>query len=548
MSTSTHREVTLRHIIDKQTFEITATSIPVAQQWEQKSPGIVRDLISPCVESCFDMFAGGAKDHIIIDKLEIELGEISESNFRQVVPERLRKALIKALGNYARVATSVDFAGITTESLNRPFQISQKTSVLYSFIYFLKSGLLPWWVEPSDVLWSTEWVAQLGAEDVEKIMEVGQNPVAEQRLIYQYDDDFLSALVAGPTGLLQAEIINIWLALSQKEVDVSRQQLRKLRQEFWQFWIGVAANKASASTIIDAFTAFIFEDEIKRKIITSVLHSELLKSIDQADGTGFIKKVLHKLGKKLSEHSETHTQSESSRSPLKVMDQSSRPAVTDRVKKVLQGAATPREISTQVDEEAGTKALHLQDTELRVHSAVSKPQQSANDIQEGMLVQDAGIVLLHPFLLELFKECELWHDGHWRQLSSSHKAVYLLAWLSSGDTDIPEYLLPLHKTLCGVPLEEPLETGFELNQTDIANCTDLLKAVVNHWTAIGRTSPDGLREGFLQRPGKLEKKKKGWLLTVEKKAQDVLLGKLPWGISIISYPWMNEQQFHVNWT
>jgi len=543
MSTSTHREVTLRHIIDKQIFEITATSIPVAQQWEQKCPGIVRDLISPCVVSCFDRFAGGAEDHIIIDKLEIELGEISEGNFRQVVPERLRKALIKALGNYAPMATSVDFAGITTESLQRPLQISKKTSVLYSFIYFLQSGLLTWWVEPSDVAWSTEWVSQLGAKDVEKIIEVVQAPVAGQRLIYQCDDEFLSALVAGPTGFSQAEIIHIWSALNEKEVAVSRRQLRGLRKDFWQFWIGVAANKASASAIIDAFTTFIFEDEIKRKIITSVLNSELLRPIDLADGTGFIKKVLHKLGKKLSENSETHTQSESSRSPLKVTDQNSRPAVTDRVEKVLQGAATPRD-----DEEAGTKALHLQEAELRVHSAVSKPQQSANDIQEGILVQDAGIVLLHPFLLELFKECELWQDGHWRQISSPHKAVYLLAWLGSGDTELPEYLLPLHKTLCGVPLDEPLETGFELNQADFANCTDLLKAVVNHWTAIGRTSPEGLREGFLQRQGKLENKKKGWLLTVEKKAQDVLLSRLPWGISIISYPWMNGQKFHVNWT
>jgi len=74
-----------------------------------------------------------------------------------------------------------------------------------------------------------------------------------------------------------------------------------------------------------------------------------------------------------------------------------------------------------------------------------------------------------------------------------------------------------------------------------------LIAVINHWEVLKNTSADGLREAFLQRRGKLSRVDGGWLMQVEQRAIDVLLNKLPWGISIIKLPWMNEMLF-VEWT
>jgi hypothetical protein len=61
------------------------------------------------------------------------------------------------------------------------------------------------------------------------------------------------------------------------------------------------------------------------------------------------------------------------------------------------------------------------------------------------------------------------------------------------------------------------------------------------------TSPDGLRQAFLQRDGRLEYRDDGWQLLVEGKAQDVLLSRLPWGFAIVKYPWMNGM-LSVSWT
>jgi hypothetical protein len=38
----------------------------------------------------------------------------------------------------------------------------------------------------------------------------------------------------------------------------------------------------------------------------------------------------------------------------------------------------------------------------------------------------------------------------------------------------------------------------------------------------------------------------GWLLTIERHAQDVLLARLPWGLGVVAPPWLSERIF-VHW-
>jgi hypothetical protein len=71
----------------------------------------------------------------------------------------------------------------------------------------------------------------------------------------------------------------------------------------------------------------------------------------------------------------------------------------------------------------------------------------------------------------------------------------------------------------------------------------LLKEVVKNWPALKNTSPDGLRQMFIQRNGKLIQKEDNTKLIVERKAQDVLLEKLNWNISMIKLPWFSKILF-----
>ena len=91
-----------------------------------------------------------------------------------------------------------------------------------------------------------------------------------------------------------------------------------------------------------------------------------------------------------------------------------------------------------------------------------------------------------------------------------------------------------------------MDRHFKLTELERTATDDLLQAVLSHWKALGSTTPDGLREGFLKRNGKLTHRSDGWLLQVEAKTLDILLDRLPWGFSMIRLGWMREMLF-VEW-
>jgi len=70
--------------------------------------------------------------------------------------------------------------------------------------------------------------------------------------------------------------------------------------------------------------------------------------------------------------------------------------------------------------------------------------------------------------------------------------------------------------------------------------------VLQHWTALRSSSPEWLRAQFFLREGKLERADSGWLLTIERHAQDVLLARLPWGFGVVGLPWLTDRIF-VHW-
>jgi hypothetical protein len=155
-------------------------------------------------------------------------------------------------------------------------------------------------------------------------------------------------------------------------------------------------------------------------------------------------------------------------------------------------------------------------------------------------VRNAGLVLLHPHLPRLFRNLDLLEGKKFREEAARHRAVHLLHWLATGQEGAPEYDMLLAKHLCAMPFEAPLEREIELEEREKQECYALLEAVIGQWTALKHTSPEGLRQGFLQRDGKLERRSDGWRLRVEQRTMDILIDRLPWSISLIKLPWMPE--------
>ncbi|WP_208346031.1 contractile injection system tape measure protein, partial [Aetokthonos hydrillicola] len=165
---------------------------------------------------------------------------------------------------------------------------------------------------------------------------------------------------------------------------------------------------------------------------------------------------------------------------------------------------------------------------------------STEEERAGLYVNLAGIVLLHPFLTFYLDAVGLLDGESFRDELAQQTAIYLLYYLATKQTDAPEYELVLPKLLCGWPLNEPVSRGLDLPTTTLTEGENLLQTVINYWEVLKSTSRDGLREGFLQRAGKLTQGDGNWKLQVEQQAIDILLSRLPWGLSMVSLPWMSE--------
>lgn len=176
----------------------------------------------------------------------------------------------------------------------------------------------------------------------------------------------------------------------------------------------------------------------------------------------------------------------------------------------------------------------------------NKKKRPSNET-EGIYVQNSGLILLHPFLLYFFKEFDLLNSADaFKDDACQQTAVHLLHYLATGKEEPFEYELLLEKYLCGHDIDEPVERFVTLTDKMKAECDHLLKAVIHHWKVLKSTSPDGLRQAFLQRPGKLSLTDYHHRLMVESGTIDILLNQLPWNYSIIQLPWL-KQVFYVDW-
>lgn len=165
---------------------------------------------------------------------------------------------------------------------------------------------------------------------------------------------------------------------------------------------------------------------------------------------------------------------------------------------------------------------------------------------EGIFVQHAGLVLLHPFLEYYFKDFDLLKEGNFKNFESQTLSVHLLHYLATGQENAAEYEMIFEKFLCGLDLDLPIDREVSISQVMKDEGEKMLKAAIKHWSVLKSTSPDGLREGFLQRDGKLIRDDFQDRLVIESKAQDALLSYLPWGYSIFRLPWM-ESALYVEW-
>jgi hypothetical protein len=167
--------------------------------------------------------------------------------------------------------------------------------------------------------------------------------------------------------------------------------------------------------------------------------------------------------------------------------------------------------------------------------------QPRSDVDDDLVIDGAGMMLLWPFLETLFSRLGLLtQERLFGDEAQRQRAMALLGFLVDGDGDPPEWRLTLAKLLCGTLPQAPYGLEAPLSDAERAEAEALLQAVLDH--ADGRLGDDSaaLRQDFLQRPGLLSARPGAWVLQVERRPGDEVLDGLPWSWSWIRLPWMDD--------
>jgi Contractile injection system tape measure protein len=537
------------HIIEKQVLEITLPDFTTALHWEANQRGELKDAIYHVLDRCFEEY-DNEENHLVIEKLELDLGTFTEESFQTEMPRRLFAELQKKMpGHWESAAKKTNnlysgFIDKEDERGSKRHLFSAEQSLMQSFFFFCQRGYLPWWAA-SVAEWNLAWLQKLTKEEWISVREffLSSDHASLLRLTQQFGDDFLAVFTEGVGGMKKSytplkwilQLIDHWeekyIALAKNAFNnltyLSRAALKPvsvplIRQRYWSKCIRHSLGYDELPQLKELF----WDNEAMLDFIKISVQNMMPEySLSLRDVPLMWKAEMDEL---ISSKEKQYRDA---------------PATVNESTEIDRQPAAIRNEST---ESRTNISSATEDDEVRLVYKKATNKISSEDKAENLFITGAGLVLLHPFLPHLFRHCDFLDEKIFRDAESQTKAVYAIHYLITGTVIMPEHQLLLPKLFCGMSLEQPLHPVDLLAKSQQEAGDELLRAVIRHWTALKNTSPDGLREAFLQRNGKLEIRDGDWHLLVEEKTQDILIKRLPWGISIVKYPWM-KGMLSVTW-
>ena len=133
-----------------------------------------------------------------------------------------------------------------------------------------------------------------------------------------------------------------------------------------------------------------------------------------------------------------------------------------------------------------------------------------------------------------------------RSNEAQEGAIHLTQYLATGKEEHVEHELVLNKIICGYEIQKPINKEFKITEKEKKECESLLKSAIKHWTILGKTSLNGLRQSFIQRKGVITFTNKAYNLKVEQQALDILIDKIPWAFQTLKLSW-NKYLILVEW-
>ena len=526
------------HIIHTLKYDIQFRNAEANKQEETISK-LHHDHLAGVLGEIFDKYSPEGK-HVFRDTVEIDLGVIPWGDFIQVFKSRLIVGIDECLSGLAvKDSESVSHVTHTQETAqDDDFRIvTPGEHKILALIHFLKKGYFSW---------------QYTAKEISSVNDLFQEA-------FEKDPAQLSRSLH---KLITRESVALKRFLLQIKPELQLVVFKKLFKDQLPVIIQIDAMSGLLSEKLGMQKQDAHELSLKVKevFIGNILQKKQFKSADT-----FIRDNMQELGSTFKALIETGKADinkitfKKEENPIlyALLKVAANIRSTEEKKAGLKKASREKkhDIEMQTDlpdeeKQAGKKEYKKKDHSKSEYAdpameAESMPVAeitSDEEIEKGIMASNAGLVLLWPYLTRLFDEFDMLEGNEFRGEEEQMQAIFMLNYLAGNDSERSEDQLLVAKILCGTDLTTPLPAYFELKPEIRKECDNLLMAAIRNWKALKATSAHGLQETFLQRKALIKSKKDHYEFLFERKGADILIDRLPFGLSIVNFKWT---QYHI---
>lgn len=576
-----------KHIINKVFLEINTNSKEKGYYLKDNIDAFLQKEIFSFLENYFNELDSKNPSHSIqLDKLNLDLSINQNLDFEDFKGQILNKITKQVEEVFEKKDANIEGYKV----------IKPQEKEIESFFYFLETGTNAWWTTLNPdfkIVDDTTFDEILNDETFSfKWTNAVQKPIIRTRFIKQFSDSQIITIIK--KGILlkknsadsNAKINRIATIKKYIETSITKNQLIP-NQRFLMWEIVVlslletknAIVKQKLSRLICSVFEFhkksnflehkaLFLKEIENQIesqnelellanldaIVLVIEKKLDNIILKEKETGkktFLKKQASiktekEIEKKTKIDNETKIESEkiqennektSPDSDL-ILSKNKEAAVQNDDKNIESLSNNSKEKTPDNHEEVIDKK------ELSLEKEEKEQEILGTDISE-LYLDNAGLVLIHPFLKSLFDNCKLLNKDN--TINNPEVATHLLHYIATGKEQDYENAMAFEKFLCNIPIAQPIERNIVLSEEMKKEGQAMLQAVLSNWDIMKTSSAELLQNEFLQRPGKLNiNGDDSPVIIIERKTQDILLDKLSWNLSIIKLAW-KKRIIYVNW-
>lgn len=530
------------HSIQKVFLEIDTTSIVTATSIKNNLAVFLENEIFPLLEKQFKNIENIDNQFIHVEKMEISIHSDFEKNafsftsfetkneLKIQFEKEVQKALSQLTKSNRKRNTPTKSDKIETSNSGEIHLVTPRQKQIKTLLFFIENGYMPWWVTKRDEIYFFEEIASIDFQSDHFSIPFKKlliSKTVQRRLINQFSSFDIAMM-----GTVFSNFYKNKVKLSESTLlQLLDDQSHQFKTSFWQcvFELWLYQNNTVMVNFYQKQQTFLTSEKVSFEHLLKEIQYYLPRALTEKE-----LEALANLNTKIA--AEKALQLRDNKKPHNPQEY---PASEDSC-------------TIELNEDGNTALPASKDNIIEQHLAnkdfgeIKKdPDDTEIDLPlESCYIRNTGLIILHPFLKELLKNCDLLDAKNMPK--NKEMAAHILHYAATKKEEDYEHLMLFEKFLCGIPLQQSIQRDVKIKEEHKKHVEEMLGSVVSHWTAIKSTSTGLLRSEFLQREGKLDCSESNPKVIIERKTQDLLLDKIPWNISIIKIPWL-EKLVYTQW-